>query len=521
MFNNLSSWLKGRARGWLGLNDYTRGFSTWDGQQMSPLTFQSTAARLQRYRIYESYYQNRIYYNRADMAMLQLNRPKLYKHLRGVYNPVGRLVDFYVSKVYGGMLDLDSLDSGAMPIDGADDRLKLAIQTLWYDSNMQKVKQVFVRSGATYGDALWKICDEPQNQIVRMEPLDPRKVVELKMDPSGAITFIRIEYMRTDEATGRDFVYAEEIDESAFRTYYNDQPHAFYTDAAGQQVAQWENEYGFVPVAAAQHVATDGIWGRTSFANCLDKINEINDEQSALNDQIRKVIAPIWAITGVGVIGELSLGNGDRDSIAALPIPEGGGISPFVFPLDIAGTVNNIDRMLMELERDMPELALHRLRENGQLTAPGVKAGYSDAIDRVAEVQGNYDACTVQAHQMAISIGGFRGYEGYSGYSLDSRTNGDLMHSIKERPVVQDQLSKSDKVNALKGTFDELMLKEMDYDEDAIAEALNRKDDQTRSAMAGIADAAFGQQGTQDQTDPSGAENNPTDTGIQDNPEDV
>jgi len=50
-------------------------------------------------------------------------------------------------------------------------------------------------------------------------------------------------------------------------------------------------------------------------------------------------------------------------------------------------------------------------------------------------IRDRYDDALVRAHQMAISIGGYRGYDQFAGFNLDSYKAGALEHSIGKRPV--------------------------------------------------------------------------------------
>jgi len=147
---------------------------------------------------------------------------------------------------------------------------------------------------------------------------------------------------------------------------------------------------------------------------------------------------------------EITTSDGDdKDKLKALYGPEGSQPHPMLADLDIGSVAGNIGHMLAELERDLPELALHRLREQGNLTAPGVRAGYSDAIDRIVEAQGNYDAALVRAQQMAVSIGGYNSYRGFEAFDLGSYDKGDLEHFIATRPVIEDALALNDRLTFL------------------------------------------------------------------------
>ncbi len=54
---------------------------------------------------------------------------------------------------------------------------------------------------------------------------------------------------------------------------------------------------------------------------------------------------------------------------------------------------------------------------------------------RVVARRAGYDDALVRAQMMAISIGGMKGYEGYEAFNAESYANGELAHSIGDRPV--------------------------------------------------------------------------------------
>jgi hypothetical protein len=468
--------------------------------------WESHAARLERYHVYEGYYSNQVYNDIQIMARLQQGRPKLYKWIRGVSNPTQRLVDLRQAKIYGGSLDMETALTGAMPIVGADDNLRQTIIQVWLWSNMQQRKSIFARHGTLYGDAAWQIVDAPAYGMVWLEPILPHTIVDYTADTAGELTSIELACDRTDPANGQRYTYRQIITLDKFYTFKDSEPYAYHTDLFDQPVSEWDNEYGFIPVVLAQDVATGFKFGETGFAHTLTKIDEVNDQASLLNDQIRKVINPRWALFGAKLPPDGLSSTASRDSMDFLEFPSDGSIAPFANPLDIAATRLNIDALQLELERDMPELSLHRIREGGGLTAPGVQAAYSDASDRILEAQGNYDGATVKALQMAITIGGYRGYEGFAGYSLDQFWNRDLAFSIKPRPIINDTLSKQERLTVLQTIGNtELLMQELEFDEETIERILNREDDQTRAAMQGIASAAFGQQEemTSDPTEPT------------------
>jgi hypothetical protein len=450
-------------------------------------------ARVRRYQRDMRYYDNRIYLDSIMLSTIQQMRPPLYKHIRGIYNPVNRLVRVYVSKVYGGQLDMELLQDGAIPIYQADDRLRQAIKQAWIWSNWSKQKTLYVKYGSIFGDSAIKVVDDVDSQKVRMEVLDPRKIVEVRLDAVGNVKYIRIEYQKIDPDTGKEFTYGEEIDEDWFVTYRDDDEYAYFIDGSGNRVSRWRNEYGFVPVVLCQHITTDAVWGENPFHTALHKIDEVNDQASLLNDQVRKVINPLWAASGVGQGANLELDAGNRDVIPIIKAGDNVTFTPLVAPLDIANAGANIRDLLAELERDLPELLLARMLETGDVTATAIRASASAGISRIEEAQGNYDDALIRAQMMAVSIGGYRGYDGFAGYSLDSYARGDLAHFIGKRPVISDDLSKLEKVQTMQSisVSKRLLLRELGFSEDDIREEEMRDETRARSEVQSFTESVF------------------------------
>lgn len=504
MFNALRqipNTIRQGVRNWLGI---PAGYTAWDGALFSPEQWDALDERLRRYQIYHGYKENIIYYNAVEMSRIFQQRPKPYKRTRGIYNPIDRLVELYVAEVYGGMLDMEQAATGAIQVD-CPDELRLPITRLWEWSNWQQNKSLFVYYGALFGDSAIKVVDSPKHEMVWMEILDPRKIVDYEKDSAGELTMIEIAYDRYDKVAKRAYTYSELITLDSFRTFRDGEPFAFYQDVLGVPIDTWDNEYGFIPVALAQHRVSGMKWGRTSFANLLDKINEINDQASLLNDGVRKTTDPLFAAIGAKA-NEIILDN-SRDSVPVLSLPPNTDLKPLTPTIDVANISQHVQTLLMELERDMPELSLHRLREGGNLTAPGVKAAFSDAISRIDEARGNYNSALIKAQSMAVAIGGLRGYDGFQGWSVDQMWDGSLRHSIKERSIVEDTLTANERILALQTVNStRLILRELGYSEDDIAEELGREDEQARAAIRGMTEAAFGQQSEDEEGDDTDTE---------------
>lgn len=429
------------------------------------------SARLARYEILEGYYHNLAYHKIMQYAQSLKVEEQLYKHVRGVKNSGKRLVETHVSKVYGGALDTQKGEAGAIPLDTKDERLRQAIIQGWRDSQWGQKKSLYVRYGAQKGDSFIKIVDDIQKRQVRMEVVDPAKVKKIIKEADGTIIYAEFEYYIRDMDSGFNRLYREVIDVEKFQIFTRETinlygkampqivPFALYTNGRNEAVSEWPNPYGFVPLVHVQHTDMGLCYGASVMHGLLQKINELNDLHSIINDAMRnQAQLPLVTInakietldfgTDRSTSSDSTIDTPKKDTMKVLNLTGTDVDLKTLAPtLDIGASMLNVENIEAEIEKDSPELALHRLRDSGNLTAPGVRSAYDDAIGKIQESRGNYDTGTVKAQQMLVAIGGMRGYDGYQGYNLLSLENGALDHQIKARPVISDSLSLSEKLD--------------------------------------------------------------------------
>jgi len=474
-----------QTTGYLGtVNTYDPGvllprfYAGWDDYER----------RLARYSIFDGYYHNMAYHTIVTYSEQLRYRERLYKHVRGVYNPVMRLVELYGGKAYPGTLDLVDAKTGAIPIADASNQLRQSIITLWKRSRWQQSKSLYPRNAARFGDSFIKVVDNVTNRYVAIEPVDPRKVKYWHTDLQGNITEIAFEFMLN--LTGTWKRYTEIITDDWYRTFIDDEPATINKNARGQAIAEWPNDYGFVPVTHVKHRDLGLQSGAPPFMGTIHKINELNDLASIANDGARKQMEMPLVALGVKSGSELTFGSDnsaattehpsdkpDKDMVKILNLPGKDADLKAIPPaLDLANVNVLIQAGLEEIERDLPELALHRVRAGGNLTSPGVTASYDDAASRITEARGSYDGSLIEAQQMAISIGGFRGYDGYAGFGLDSRLDGSTDHRVADRPVISDVLSLAEKIDktimAASSPAAKVLMEKMDFDEDEVAQVI-------------------------------------------------
>ncbi len=467
--------------------------------------------RRSRYRTYDTFQNNTVYAAINNQAAALKLDNKLYKWVRGIYNPVARFNNLNVAYISGGEIDMDNLLTGSLPIITDNEAIRTALLKVLEWSRWNEHKSLYVETGVNKGDSYIKTIDDRQRRKVRFEVLPPEFIRDVQFDEVGNVKAVVIEYERDEETDVEaakpgtfgqllgqklksTYLYTEKITKEKFETFKDEKPFAFYTDENGKGISEWPNEYGFVPLVHQVHSpAGSGLkFGKNGYYNVLPKINEINDQASIMSDKIRQILQPILYAEGVTQQSQINSATDDKDQVSILFGPSGSKLTPVTIDLNISAALENLHSMIKELESDLPVLALQHIREGSNLTAPGVEMGYSDAIWSIRQARSRYDAAFVRAGQMAISIGGYNGYEGFEGFNLDSYQAGNLQFYVGNRPVINDTLSVNEHITAL-GTIgnlsaplQKLALKKLDYNEDDIDEVIQATEENVRLAARGL-----------------------------------
>jgi len=368
-------------------------------------TADTEATRATRYGVLWGFYLNDPYDELVnDYAQRYKSDRALYQNIEPLYNPVTRLVEFYVAKVVGGTLDPMG-EAGALPIADASPEVREAITRVWNWSNWANRKSLWVRYGAALGDSVLKVIEDRDADEVALRVHWPGDLVDTDFDRSGRVTYAVFEYtaQERDEAGNVDsFTYKEVITPEEFATFKDDRPWDYVNGKAGGDWSKWENEFGFVPVVVTRHKDSGHAWGLCCYHNGLGKIDALNDLASHLGDQIRKAIHPQWISFGA----KAGQGLERSDKIWHHPNPEGR-VEALVEQIDIAAVTAEIQARLREIERDFPELKAYQMADK-EMSGRAVKLLLGDVIDRVTEARGQYDASLVMANQMALRIGAHR-----------------------------------------------------------------------------------------------------------------
>lgn len=415
-------------------------------------SFADPDARKVRYDILWSQYENTVYRSIHSWASTYKTRYALYRYIRNIYNPAYRLGEFWKAHLWGGALDPEAGEEGALPILTPNQNIRAPIADVWQWSGWATGKDIVTLHGAIYGDVILKVIDDVEREKVYLENVYPGLITELEKDPFGNIKAYVIEEEREHPVNERPVTYKETCERSGdnviFRTYLNDALYA-WNDIA----AEWSEPYGFVPMIHIQHNDVGLGWGWSELHPARSKMHELDDLASLLSDQIRKSVNAKWLFTGVkasnpsqtmtttettarpepGREEEPALYAGDATAKAF----------PLVAPIDIEGANLHIKEILEDFERDYPELKYDVLRVGGEVSGRALRIARQPAETKVKQRRANYDDGLKRALQMAVSIGGLR--EIFEGFNLDSYESGALDFEFDDRGVfVTDKLDELD-----------------------------------------------------------------------------
>jgi len=418
--------------------------------------FEDWEARRVRYALLWSYYENTAYSDVHSFSKSFRARYGLYRYVRGIYNPANRILGFAVDHVWGGALDREADNAGAIPIDTDNSALRPAIAQLWQWSNWQARKDRAVLYGATLGDAAIRVVDDTEKGKVYLDVINPGIIEDVTLDDYGNVKGYVLTEERADPRPnnrGNKVTYQEEAtrdgDRVVYQTFLNGTPYPW-----NGQAAEWEVAYGFVPLVMIQNIDVGLKWGWSELHANRAKFSEIDDVASKLNDQIRKMVEGAWLFTGVtqststptatstatsatsSSARDVQLAG--REEMVALYGPAGANAVSLIAPLDIASTAGVVRDMLAEIERDYPELKLSVAQASGELSGRALRVARQPLETRIAQRRAVYDDALVRAQQMAIAIAGMRGLPDFAGFNLDSYAAGALDHHIGERPVFQE-----------------------------------------------------------------------------------
>jgi hypothetical protein len=401
-------------------------------------------------------YENTSYRDVHKWATAYRKQYSLYKYIRGVFNPAYRLGEFWKAHLFGGLLDAEAGEQGAIPIATDNESLRPAIAELWKWSRWQVQKDILTVRGAILGDAVVQVVDDVVRGRVYLSLLYPGKMASIDRDVFGNVKGYVIEENRADPQGGaRTVVYLEIVTRNGqdvvYETFLNGRPYAWpeNIDQTGNALSTWTEPYGFVPLVVIQHNDVGLDWGWSELHPIRSKVQEADDLASLISDQVRKTVDPIWlmkgmkraalSLTGATDTADANRPAPGREELQAIwNVPVDGGAEAMVADLKLENVLAHLNGILKEIERDVLELSSDIHTSAGSASGRALRTARQPVVSKVVQRRANYDGALVAAHQMAIAIGGWRGYSEYAGFNLDSYARGDLNHTIAEHPVFEE-----------------------------------------------------------------------------------
>lgn len=422
------------------------------------------------YALYQSYYDNTMYGRSGRYADPRTGKPI---NLRPIHNPVSRIVDWYAGRVVPGTWTADGLPSDGRPNripyeNETSEAIRMAVQQAFSWGSQGFDLGLYVRTGATLGDVFAEIVSDPERQKVYPKLVHPKYVTDIEWNDTSDVTRYRVDIPMQD-ANGRPYVWGKIVEKETITTLKDGRPHGY--DGEPETVP---NPWGFVPAVWVQHRNVGGQHGAPCFAGVLGKIDELNGIVSEIDDYILKFTKQyviigtddpakfMEAVNGsnasrrnVGGAGAPVTDSevlGRRDSLPVSAAKQPVTAVRLLENMGLADAVPHRDRLLVEIEQDLPEIMLNeKLLGMQQVTAPGARQLVLDVEQKLNEAAANYDAGIVKLGQMCISVaaqciadgvwdrrGMTAAQQKFAVFSADSYDRGELAFSLVPRSLISE-----------------------------------------------------------------------------------
>jgi len=390
-----------------------------------------------RYDQLKAYYDQNGLYNSLQSANYYLNT--WHESMKPLRNPANRSVEFFADRIIPGTLP------GDLPIVTENTQIIDPIHQIWKWSNLNSKKAPESRNFAIYGDMF--IHPTPNNDMtqVYLQFVDPRCVTDWKCDNRGYITNIRIDMPLGDGKTHIEVwdLFTHKIWETTMNA---GTPLGLMGDA---QMTIPISDYGidFVPFVQSKFRDIGEKYGVGAFAHVLDKIDEANRMATRFHEMMFRYNKPYWAMMANAVDSEgkplpapkfkssdksTSAFTGketmDIPDDAIFGIPGMAKLEALIPNLHYSELLAGVQDMMLEIEKDLPEIAIHKLMEKGELSGVAIRNLLGDAISRLNEARMAFEGGLIRADEMALTIGTNLGLWNVGNYDA-----GDFSHSFQPR----------------------------------------------------------------------------------------
>lgn len=335
----------------------------------------------------------------------------LYRYTRPLFNPVTKVVNFYVENIYPGLIaDEVGLPSGTpsgIPLHpSTTPEIRQALAQVWKWSNWPTNQAVMVLYAALTGNCLVELIDDPVSGKLSFEVVWPGYVKSFEIDKYGELVAYELEYPVRDK-DGSTYTYNKIVDRTTIQ---------HYRDGQIIESLSGPNPYPFVPAVWVKHLDFGNDFGIPAVQE-LTKVDELNSVLSHTLDHIHKQIKSpriLWSEQNIGFAFSQNKNplEDDFDERVDLPMlkgSKGGSTETLVGTLDAQTIVPVMQKIIDDLNDDYPEITLYqRLRDQNIVTGPSARQLVGDVARKVSRPAANYDKASVKLFQMALAVGGWR-----------------------------------------------------------------------------------------------------------------
>jgi hypothetical protein len=362
-----------------------------------------------------------------------------------LYNPFGRLREFWGTHLYSGTLDPSGGDGKArpssVPIEADNPALRRPIARVLRTSEWDRRQYTYGLTGAGLGEVGLFSVNDLANDRAYVLPVGPEKITIYEADELGKGTFYRYEEWRDDpradyeeDADGNLYVpdrviYREEGEVMSlrgrpalceFRTYLVDGTQAVaYAWPGNPESWRWAEPYPFLPLTLVPHVQPHPgcPYGESEAMGIVAKILEIDDVATLIDEAIRKYVDPVWLFSGVRSDQQIEASRG-RDRLPALFSGDPGSkAQALLAAINFADMSGVLDRFKAEILDDKPELQKPIANASGDASGKALRI-YRQGVETKGQTRrANYDAALAEQVTNCLRINGIMGRPGFEDFT--------------------------------------------------------------------------------------------------------